>query len=67
MVNEVNGIIEFYAHAVPYLASIKEKGITAVKGETISIAFPGLNINNRQAEKSLLLKENLRVPRGPDN
>lgn len=67
LLNEVNGIIEFYAHAIPYLASTRERGVSAVYGKTVSIAFPGLDNGSTQLERAYLLKENLRVPRGPDN
>jgi hypothetical protein len=67
MVCEVNGIIEFYAHAIPFLASTRKKGVTAGNDETVSITFPGISIDNRLKGKTFLLKENLRVPRGPDS
>lgn len=66
-INEVSGIIEFYSHAIPYLASTRERNITAVKGETVIMEFPGLNIDNGPVERTVLLKEILRIPRGPDS
>jgi|GEM_PF-3432236 hypothetical protein len=67
MVCEVNGIIEFYAHAIPYLASTRKKGLTADNDETVSIIFPEISIDNKLKGRTFLLKENLRIPRGPDS
>ncbi len=68
MVNEVNGIIEFYAHAIPFLASTRKKVATAGHGEsTVTVVFSGLDNDNKPKGSTFLLKENLRIPRGPDN
>lgn len=66
LVNRKNGVIEFYAHAIPYLASTRKRNIAALGNETVGIAFPDLNINDNQSNKIFFLKENLRIPRGPD-
>ncbi|MCF8010166.1 MAG: hypothetical protein K9L17_02315 [Clostridiales bacterium] len=59
-----HGIIEFYAHAIPYLASTKNIDIYENEKDVIPVQFYNLNFSNTLKYKN---KELSGMPRGPDS
>lgn len=69
-INDNSGIIEFYNHAIPYLAStrLKVSNNDLIKNNdgTVSIEFAGLINQSNSSSEKFFSEGYYRGPRGPD-